>query len=70
MTVEEYLKTNKAVNISEVAKIMFPNNKTAATYLLNKLHKTAKRTFTKKDSIEALKALKTLYGNINDLTIE
>jgi DNA-directed RNA polymerase subunit F len=70
MTVEEYLKTNKAVNISEVAKIMFPNNKTASLYLTNKLNKTAKRTFTKKDAESALKALKELYGNINELTIE
>lgn len=70
MTVEEYLKTNKAVNVSEVAKIMFPKNKTAPLYLANKLNKTANRTFTKKDSIEALKALKTLYGDISSLTID
>ncbi|WP_079242580.1 hypothetical protein [Chryseobacterium indologenes] len=70
MTVEEYLKTNKAVNISEVAKIMFPNNKTAALYLTNKLNKTAGRTLTKKDSVEALKALKQLYGGIEELTVE
>lgn len=70
MTVEEYLKTNKAVNVSEVAKIMFPNNKTAPLYLANKLNKTAKRTFTNKDAINALNALKTLYGNIAELTIE
>ena len=70
MTVKEYLKNNKAVNVSEVAKIMFPNNKTASTYLLNKLNDTAKRTFTKKDAVKALQALKKLYGNINDLTLE
>ena len=70
MTVEEYLKTNKAVNISEVAKIMFPNNKTAALYLTNKLNKTAGRMFTKKDSVGALKALKQLYGGIEELIIE
>ncbi|WP_126654133.1 MULTISPECIES: hypothetical protein [Chryseobacterium] len=70
MTVKEYLKNNKAVNVSEVAKIMFPNNETAANYLLNKLNDTAKRTFTKKDAEKALKALQKLYGNINDLTIE
>lgn len=70
MTVEEYLKTNKAVNISGVAKLMFPNNKTAPLYLTNKLNKTANRTFTKKDSLSALKALQSLYGNINELTIE
>ena len=69
MTVEEYLKTNKAVNLSEVAKIMFPNNKTAPLYLANKLNKTAKRTFTTKDAESALKALKKLYGGVNDLTI-
>lgn len=70
MTVEEYLKTNKAVNISEVAKLMFPNNKTAALYLTNKLNGTANRSFTKKDAGNALLALQNLYGNINDLTIE
>lgn len=70
MTVKEYLKNNKAVNVSEVAKIMFPNNETAANYLLNKLNDTANRTFTKKDAEKALKALQKLYGNINDLTIE
>ncbi|KAA0126432.1 hypothetical protein FY557_17430 [Chryseobacterium sp. SN22] len=70
MTVEEYLKTNKAVSVSEVAKLMFPNNKTAALYLTNKLNGTAKRSFTKKDAEKALGALKTLYGSISDLTIE
>jgi hypothetical protein len=70
MTVEEYLKTNKGVSLTEVAKIMFPNNKTGALYLANKLNKTANRSFTRKDTEKAIKALAEIYGGINDLTIE
>lgn len=70
MTVENYLKENKAVNISEVAKIMFPKNLTAKSYLSKKLKKRDGFTFTKKDAESALNALKTLYGDINNLTIE
>lgn len=70
MTIEEYLKNNKAVSLTEVAKIMFPKNKTGALYLSNKLNKTANRSFTRKDAEKAIKALDELYGVINYLTIE
>lgn len=70
MTVEEYLKTNKAVNISEVAKILYPKNKTAKSYLSKKLNKKDGMQFTINDAEKAMEALKTLYGNINELTIE
>lgn len=70
MTVKNYLKENKAVSISEVAKIMFPKNKTAKSYLSKKLNEKDGFTFTTKDSENALKALKELYGDISDLTID
>lgn len=70
MTVEEYLKTNKAVNISEVAKLLYPKNKTAKSYLSKKLNKKDGMQFTITDAEKAMEALKTLYGNINELTIE
>lgn len=70
MTVEKYLKENKAVSVSEVAKLMFPKNVTAKSYLSKKLNKKDGLIFTSKDAQNALKALKTLYGEINNLTIE
>jgi len=70
MTVEEYLKTSKAVNISEVAKILYPKNKTAKSYLSKKLNKKDGFKFNLVDAENALEALKKLYGNINDLTLE
>lgn len=68
MTVEEYLKENKAVSVSEVAKIMFPKNKTAKSYLSKKLNRRDGFVFTTKDAESALEALKKIYGNIDSLT--
>lgn len=70
MTVEQYLKENKAVNVSEVAKIMFPKNKTAKSYLSKKLNRKDGFEFTKKDAETALDAIKKLYEIIPSLTID
>ena len=70
MTVEKYLKENKAVSVSEVAKRMFPKNKTAKSYLSKKLNKKDGFKFTLADAEKALEALKKIYGNINCLTLE
>ena len=67
MTVKEFLQS-KAVNVSLVAKKMWPANNTAELYLYKKL--SGERPFTKKDSENALKALKELSITINGLTIE
>lgn len=69
-SLEKYLKENKAVSVSEVAKLMYPKNKTAKSYLSKKLNKKDGFKFTLVDAENALEALKTLYGNINDLTLE
>ena len=70
MTVEEYLKKNKAVSVSEVASLMFPKNKTAKSYLSKKLNQKDGLSFTQRDAVNALKAIKDLYGVIDSLTID
>lgn len=70
MTVEKYLKENKAVNVSEVAKLMFPKNQSAKSYLSKKLNQKDGLSFTQRDAVNALKAIKDLYGVIDSLTID
>ena len=70
MTVEEFLKNNPPVDLSYIAKKMFPNNKYAKQYLSNKLNNNDNRKFTKKDAESALKALKDLSIEIINLDIE
>lgn len=70
MTVEEFLKNNPPVDLSYIAKKMFPNNKYAKQYLSNKLNNNDNRKFTKKDAEKALQDLKELSNELNTLTIE
>lgn len=70
MTVEEFLKTDKSVNLAPIAQKMYPNNKSANTYLTNKLNNNDNRKFTRKDAELALKALKELSIKIIELEIE
>ena len=60
MTFKEYLLTQKEFQLSALAKLMWPDNKTADNYLSRKLHDLTGRTFTAKDEILARKALKEL----------
>ena len=70
MTVEEFLKTEKGINLAQIASKMYPNNKSANTYLVNKLNKNDNRKFTEKDAELALKALKELSIKIIELSIK
>ena len=70
MTVEQFLKTEKGINLNAVAFKMYPNNKSANTYLVNKLNQNDNRRFTKKDSELALLALKELSIKIIELSVE
>jgi len=71
MTVKEFLKTNPLINVSAVAKLMYPTNKDAAAYLLRKLSdKEGSRPFTKKDAENALIILKELSVSITGVTLE
>jgi len=67
MTVKEFLQS-KTVNVSHVAKKMWPKNKNAEIYLYKKL--SGERPFTKKDAENALDKLKTLSESISGLTLE
>jgi hypothetical protein len=65
MTVEEYLNTAKDINLSELARKMWPNNVNADSYLYRKL--SGARPFTQKDRAKALLILKELGATLSDL---
>lgn len=69
MTVKEFLKTNPLLNLSAVAREMYPKNKDASSYLVRKLNDTG-RPFTRKDAETALKVLKDHAAEISTLTID
>lgn len=70
MTVKEFLKTSTVLNISAIAKMMWPENADAQAYLNRKLSDNSTRPFTKKDAEKAIEALKELSITINGLTVE
>jgi len=65
MTVEEYLNTAKDINLSELARKMWPNNVNADSYLYRKL--SGARPFTQKDRNKALLILKALSVTLSEL---
>lgn len=67
MDVKDFLKSNKTLNLSEVATLMWPNNKSAKTYLSRKLN--GERPFTKKDALRAKAILTQLGVELTELTI-
>lgn len=69
MNVKEYLLSG-AVNLSELASEMYPNNKTARIYLNKKLQGKHNQTFTHKDAEKALKIIKRRCETVSTLTIE
>ncbi|AMQ00953.1 hypothetical protein AY601_4102 [Pedobacter cryoconitis] len=68
MTVKEFLTTSPLINISALAKQMYPTNKDAASYLLRKLGDKG-RPFTPKDAESALSALQALSMDISKLEL-
>lgn len=54
------------INISALAKKMYPGNKDASSYLIRKLNDKG-RPFTDNDSKNALEVLKTLCADISGL---
>lgn len=69
MTVKDFLKTNPLLNLSAVAKEMYPKNSDASSYLVRKLNDKG-RPFTRKDAENALEVLKKQSIEISQLTIE
>ena len=68
MTVKEFLISSPFINVTAVAKVMYPGNSDAASYLLRKLGDKG-RPFTIKDSEKALEALKQLGEEIEKLDL-
>jgi len=68
MTVKQFLKESPLINLSALAKQMYPTNKDAASYLLRKLGDKG-RPFTPKDAEAALNALKALSIDISNLEL-
>lgn len=63
------LLTANEINLAAIARLMWPENKTAKTYLSKKIHGLNNRDFTDKDAELALKVLKELAARINELKI-
>jgi hypothetical protein len=68
MTVKEFLNTNKLINLSALAKEMYPGNADSPSYLVRKLNDKG-RPFTANDANKALAALKTMCVDISNLTV-
>jgi len=67
MDVKQFLLKSKELNLSGIAELMWPTNKSAASYLSRKLHGIDNRTFTQKDAALALKVLNELGVKISQL---
>ncbi|MDB5240069.1 MAG: hypothetical protein JWP57_694 [Spirosoma sp.] len=67
MDVKDFLKTNKDINLSELAQKMWPNNKSAKTYLSRKIN--GERPFTRKDAELAKRVLGELGVTLTSLTV-
>lgn len=70
MTVKEFLLTCDSIKLAPIAKLMYPTNASADTYLNRKLKGSDGRSFTKKDAERAIAVLKDLSGTIDGLTLE
>lgn len=67
MTVEKFLKTNKTISLTAVAKLMWPDNAAAPSRLLTKLSEKSKRPFTEEDSKLAISALRAIGASFKDV---
>lgn len=65
MGVQEFLKNTKDINLTQLARKMWPNNADAESYLIRKVN--GQRPFTRKDADLAKKYLKELGVQINSL---
>lgn len=64
MTMQEFLKTNRNINLTEIARLMWPGNANAKTYMSKKL--SGKRPWTSSDTAKAKEALNEIYDNFSD----
>jgi hypothetical protein len=68
MTLKEFLEQNLIINNAQLARLMYPNNKSANTKLANKLAEnlsgTGKQRITKADEELAKKELEKLVHRI------
>ncbi|GAB4001614.1 hypothetical protein GCM10028807_58200 [Spirosoma daeguense] len=69
MDVKEFLLTNKKINQAEIARLMWPKNSGAKSYLASKLHNSNGRSFTKKDAIRAKEVLDGLGVDLSAITV-
>lgn len=67
MTAKDFLINTTALNLSSIAKAMWPNNKTAPMYLDKKLKDI--RPWTKKDELRCIEILKALAVDIAAISI-
>lgn len=69
MTAKEFLKTEKTLNLSEIANLMWTKNKSAKTYLSIKLSgNDPKRPWTASDEAKAIDVLRDLGIRIKSVT--
>lgn len=69
MDIKEFLLNTKEINLTGIAEQMWPNNKSAKTYLSKKLNGLDNRVFTQKDAELALKVLNELGIKISELKV-
>ena len=68
MTIKEFLERDQRINLTGIAKAMWPNNATAKTYLNHKLKGTCGKKWTKRDDDNAMRVLKDLGVDISKLS--
>ena len=71
MDLKKFLENNPIINTSQLAKEMWPDNKSARSKLSNKLNEnvvgTGKQRITEKDFEDAKRVLNTLADEIKKL---
>lgn len=60
MKLKDFLADNKIINQAQLAKLLWPENKSANTKLANKLSETAGQRITEKDIEDVRRVLKYL----------
>lgn len=74
MKLKQFLEANPIIDKSQLAKLMWPENKSARSKLNNKLNENiagnGKQRITEKDTAQAKKVLKELAERINNFIQE